>query len=181
MSVHAYIGFGANVGDRVATFFSAADSLRELPATELVAWSRLYETEPVGLADGGPPFLNAAFAVTTDLSPQDLIDNMRLIERDLGKSVHHRSDLSRTIDLDLLLYDDRRVSKDGLEVPHPRMHLRAFVLVPLCDIAADAIHPVLGVSVQRLLQLIPQEDLTKVRFIGGDRANIFREERWFAG
>jgi 2-amino-4-hydroxy-6-hydroxymethyldihydropteridine diphosphokinase len=162
VSLIAYIGFGANMGDRVATFFKALDALRDMPTSEVVAWSRLYETEPVGLTDGGPRFLNAAVAVKTDLSPHELIHRMRLIERGLGKSLHHRSDLSRTIDLDLLLYRDRRVSDRDLEVPHPRMHLRAFVLAPLCDLAADAVHPILGVSLQQLLDRLPRDDLAKV-------------------
>jgi len=164
VSVNAYIGFGSNMGDREATFTRALTALgQQLPDTEVVACSRLYETDPVGLSDDGAPFLNAAIAVRTDLSPHQLLDRMRMIELDLGKSPAHRSDLSRRIDLDLLLYDNRRVSDEGLEVPHPRMHLRAFVLAPLNDVAAHAIHPVLGVSVQQLLEMLPRENLASVR------------------
>lgn len=169
------------MGDRVATFFKTLDALRDMPTSEVVGWSRLYETEPVGLTDGGPRFFNAAIAVDTDLSPHDLIHRMRLIERSLGKSLQHRSDRSRTIDLDLLLYHDLRVSDSDLEVPHPRMHLRSFVLAPLCDLAADAVHPILGVSVHQLLERLPRDELAKVRPLAQGAANNAGEAARWAG
>ncbi|MCA1960129.1 MAG: 2-amino-4-hydroxy-6-hydroxymethyldihydropteridine diphosphokinase [Desulfomonile sp.] len=163
MTVDAYIGFGSNMGDRETMFNLALAALSDLPATVVIAWSRLYETEPVGLTDNGSEFLNAAIAVRTTLSPHQLMDRMRMIEQRLGKSPHHRSDQSRMIDLDLLLYDNRRLREEALEIPHPRMHLRAFVLAPLSEIAAHVIHPVLGISVQQLLTRLPSEDLVGVR------------------
>jgi 2-amino-4-hydroxy-6-hydroxymethyldihydropteridine diphosphokinase len=158
MSPFAYIGFGSNLGDREAKFKEALQALGTLPTTIVQTHSGLYETEPVGLSDEGAKFLNAAVALATDLSPADLMKLMRDIEQSLGKSPSHRSDMSRVIDLDLLLYGDRHISWDGLEVPHPRMHTRAFVLVPLAVIAPDAMHPVLGCNVGRLLELLPADE-----------------------
>jgi 2-amino-4-hydroxy-6-hydroxymethyldihydropteridine diphosphokinase len=158
MSPFAYIGFGSNLGDRETKFKEALQALGALPVTIVRTHSRLYETEPIGLSDEGARFLNAAVALETDLSPAELMKMMRDIEHDLGKSPSHRSDMSRVIDLDLLLYGDLHVSGDRLEIPHPRMHTRAFVLVPLAEIAPDIVHPVLGCSVGRLLERLSVDE-----------------------
>jgi 2-amino-4-hydroxy-6-hydroxymethyldihydropteridine diphosphokinase len=108
-------------------------------------------------------FLNAAIAVDTELSAKDLLGHMRQIELMLGKSALHRSDMSRTIDLDLLLYGSGLLSEGEVEVPHPRMHLRAFVLAPLAEIAASAVHPALNCTIEHLVRGLPYEELMKVR------------------
>lgn len=163
MSVMAHIGFGSNMGDREAVYQAALDSLNGLPSTVLKAYSSLYETEPVGLVDGGPKFLNAAIALETKLGPAELLALLRSIELELGKSPSHRSDLSRPIDLDLLLYGDEVVREQGLEVPHPRMHKRGFVLAPLAEIASEALHPVLSCTVGVLLSRLTDEELKSVQ------------------
>jgi 2-amino-4-hydroxy-6-hydroxymethyldihydropteridine diphosphokinase len=158
MSPSAYIGFGSNMGDRESKFNEALRALGSLPDTIVKAYSRLYETEPVGLSDHGFKFLNAAVALETDLSPVELMKRIRDIELNLGKSPSHRSDMSRIIDLDLLLYGDRHISGDGLEIPHPRMRHRAFVLAPLAEIASRVVHPVLGCTIDTLLDVLPAEE-----------------------
>ncbi|MDQ7782867.1 MAG: 2-amino-4-hydroxy-6-hydroxymethyldihydropteridine diphosphokinase [Desulfomonilaceae bacterium] len=163
MSVTVYIGFGSNMGDREAIFRASLESITKVPGTEVTAHSKLYETEPVGLVDGGREFLNGAIALETTLPPADLMTFLRSIEQRLGKSPTHRSNESRPIDLDMLLYGDGIIQEDGLTVPHPRMHTRGFVLAPLAEIAPDAVHPVLNRTVSVLLSRLADEELRSVR------------------
>jgi len=152
MSPRAYIGFGANLGDRKKTFQAVLAELGAVSGLEVESISSLYETEPQGVTDGGPAFLNAAIAVTASLSAEDLIGQLRRIEQVLGKSPSHRSDMSRMVDLDLLLYGDSVIKTHSLEIPHPRMHERGFVLIPLRDIAANVVHPVLDRTVTEMVR-----------------------------
>ncbi len=170
MSTDAYIGFGSNMGDRNAAFDNAVKLIGDLPETTVRTTSMLYETAPVGLSDAGPDFLNAVIAVQTGLSAEDLWKGLQSIERILGKSPDHRSDLSRAIDLDLLLYGDERIERDGIEVPHPRMHERAFVLVPLARIAPDIVHPTLGCSIRELHGRLTPEQTREVTLTGNGAA-----------
>ncbi len=159
----AYIGFGANLGDPEETFYRAVKEIGALKRVYLGKVSSLYKTEPVGLKDNGPEFLNAVVETRVELSPFDLIYNLRKIERVLGKNRSHRSDRSRKIDLDLLLFADKVFSSDTLEVPHPRMKTRGFVLAPLAEIAPDFIHPGLKLTIRELLNNLDPEELRKVR------------------
>jgi len=164
MSHQAYIGFGSNLGDRKAVFQAALEALSASPGLVIRARSALYETEPVGIVDGGPRFINAAIGLETTLSPAEIMTVLHRIELVLGKSPDHRSDKSRSIDLDLLLYDEELFAlDDGLEVPHPRMHDRAFVLIPLCEIAPDVRHPRLGCSVSTLVSRLSEIQVKGVR------------------
>jgi len=124
----AYVGVGANLGDREATIRAA---LAALPG--VVGVSRLRETDPVGVVDQ-PPFLNGAAALETDFSPRELLGALLAVERELGRERRERWG-PRTIDLDLLLYGDETIDEPGLAVPHPRMHERRFVLEPLAELA----------------------------------------------
>jgi 2-amino-4-hydroxy-6-hydroxymethyldihydropteridine diphosphokinase len=162
MSTTAYIGFGSNLGDRQLQFDRAIQVLGSRPGTIVVGTSRLYQTKPVALVDNGPKFLNAVIAVETDLSARDLAQHMRAVEMTLGKSPSHRSDMSRSIDLDLLLYGNETVSIDGLEIPHPRMHLRGFVLVPLAELAPAARVPTFHCTVAELVESLSEEELAGV-------------------
>ncbi len=149
----AFIGFGSNLGDRVDFCDRAVTLLGLLPHSRLEAVSSLYETEPVddGAAPGPGWFLNGAVQLATDITPQSLLEVCREIERSLGRDPDNRSG-PRTLDLDLLLYDDRILNEAGLTIPHPRLHLRRFVLAPLVELAPDLRHPMLRRTISELLQ-----------------------------
>jgi 2-amino-4-hydroxy-6-hydroxymethyldihydropteridine diphosphokinase len=127
--VRAYVGIGANLGDREGTIREAIRLLGD----EVVAVSELRETEPWGYADQ-PAFLNGALALETERSPRALLDRLLEVERELGRVREGPRYGPRAIDLDLLLYGDEAVDEPGLEVPHPRLHERAFALEPLLDL-----------------------------------------------
>ncbi len=145
----AYVGLGANLGDREATIRRALDLLGRQPGVAVVAVSTLRETEPVGVVDQ-PRFLNGAAAVETDLPPRTLLDRLLAVERTLGRRREGPPQGPRTIDLDLLVYGDLELEEPGLTVPHPRLHERRFALEPLCELAPDLVVPGRG-SVQSLL------------------------------
>ena len=136
----AFVGLGANLGDRETTLRSALERLSAEPGVELVAVSSFRDTAPIGIADQ-PRFLNAAAAVETTLSAHDLLDRLLAIERRLGRTREGPRFGPRTIDLDLLLYGDERIQEEGLEIPHPRLHERLFALEPLADLEPDLVVP----------------------------------------
>lgn len=131
----AYLALGSNLQDPVAQVESGLRDLAGLPQTRLLARSSLYRTAPVGAA-GQPDYINAVAAVETRLGPVELLDAMLAIEDQRGR-VREYQNAPRTLDLDLLLYEDLVCHQHGLTLPHPRMHERAFVLVPLAEIAPD--------------------------------------------
>ena len=142
----AYVGVGANLGDREATIRAA---LAALP--DVVAVSELRETAPVGVVDQ-PPFLNGAAALETELSPRELLDALLEVERGLGRERRERWG-PRTIDLDLLLHGDDVVDEPGLTVPHPLLHERRFALEPLLDLDPDLVVPGRGRVIDLLARL----------------------------
>jgi len=131
--VTAYVALGANLEDPVVQVRAGLAALATLPHTQLLVQSSLYRTAPVGYADQ-PDFINAVAAVDTALSPRELLDALLAIELNHGR-VRQFANAPRTLDLDVLLYDDVEVNESGLTIPHPRMHERAFVLAPLAEIA----------------------------------------------
>jgi len=131
----AYIALGANLGDPAATVRAAFAALANLPHSRLVRSSSLYRTAPVGLTEQ-PEFINAAAALETTLAPEALLDALFDIEARFGRQRAERNG-PRTLDLDLLLYADLELDLPRLTLPHPRLHLRAFVLQPLAEIAPE--------------------------------------------
>lgn len=129
----AYVGLGANLGDREAMLRAALEQLGADPSIELVAVSAFRDTDPVGIVDQ-PRFLNAAAALDTELAARELLDRLLAIEGRLGRTRAGPRFGPRTIDLDLLLYGDERIDEPGLQVPHSRLHERLFALEPLADL-----------------------------------------------
>ncbi|MEX0674259.1 MAG: 2-amino-4-hydroxy-6-hydroxymethyldihydropteridine diphosphokinase [Gaiellaceae bacterium] len=147
--MRAYIGVGANLGDRRGTIERAVDLLRGAPGVEVLAVSTLRETDPVGFEEQ-PRFLNGAVELETALGPRELLDLLLGVERALGRTREGPRFGPRTIDLDLLVYGDERVDEPGLTVPHPRLHERRFALEPLAELAPELELPGRG-PVGRLL------------------------------
>ena len=148
----AYVGLGANLGPREVTLLRAVDLLAAEPRIEILAVSRLRETEPLGNTDQ-PEFLNGAVAVETSLSPRELLDALLRAEQELGRTREGERWGPRTIDLDLLVYGDEIVDEPGLCVPHPRLHERRFVLEPLVDLEPEVAIPGVGKAAELLKQL----------------------------
>ncbi len=145
----AFIGLGSNVGDRRALIEGAAERLRKAPLVLDVRLSSLYETHPVGGPPGQGMYLNAAARVETGLQARGLLSLLMATEHELGRQRHEHWG-PRTIDLDLLLFDDEVIETSDLVVPHPRMHERWFVLAPLAELASEVVHPVMRVTVGEL-------------------------------
>ena len=135
----AHIGLGANLADPVRQVQRGIRELATLPRTRLIRHSSLYRTAPVGEPDQ-PDFVNAVAVVDTALSPHELLEALLALEARYGR-VRGKPNAPRTLDLDLLLLGSQVISEPGLEVPHPRMHQRAFVLVPLVEVSPDALIP----------------------------------------
>ena len=155
MGVTAYIGLGANLGDREANIRRALDVLDADPRVTITRRSSLIETDPVGGPAGQPRFFNGVAELATELSPQDLAALLHAIETQLGRQ-RRGPNAPRTIDLDLLLYDDLCLETDALTIPHPRMHERRFVLAPLAEIAPSARHPICDRTAREMLAMVEE-------------------------
>ncbi|MCE4957961.1 2-amino-4-hydroxy-6-hydroxymethyldihydropteridine diphosphokinase [Macrococcoides caseolyticum] len=154
-----YISFGSNIGDRAQQINNALKMLDNISDTVITRVSSLYETAPVG-GVAQDDFLNGVVEVMTTLTPIALLNEIQSIELKLGRKreVHWGP---RTIDLDIILYDDQVIDNERLKVPHPYMHERSFVLIPLNEIAPDAVHPVLNKEINELVTLDPDVRIYK--------------------
>ena len=156
----AYIALGSNLGDREMNLLRAVAEIGRLPGCKVTALSPFYETSPVGVSDQ-PVFFNAVLRLVTGLAPHDLLNRLQHIENSVfarTRTVHWGP---RTMDLDLLLYGAAIIDDTALTVPHPRLAERRFVLQPLCDIAPELVHPVLGRTMADLLAALGGDETVK--------------------
>lgn len=144
-----YIGIGSNLGDRGKNIKEAINLINNHPLLKVIKISPIYETEPVGVKKQAW-FLNLVVGIETSLLSQELLSVLEGIESKLGKKIERKWG-ARTIDLDILLYDDIILNLPNLQIPHKLMHRRAFVLVPLAQIAPNIIHPILNKTIKELL------------------------------
>jgi 2-amino-4-hydroxy-6-hydroxymethyldihydropteridine diphosphokinase len=170
----AYVSMGSNLGDRRAYFAYALGALDALPRTRVAALSPIYETAPVG-PPPQRPYLNAAVHLDTGLGARELLGHLLRIEAECGRERGTGRNRPRTLDLDLLIFGAARIREPGLEVPHPRLAERAFVLEPLGDLAPDLVHPALGERVEALARRV--RDPAGVWRWAGDRAEE-RRRMW---
>ncbi len=155
-----YIALGSNLGEREENLKKAVELLAGAGQVKKV--SPFYDSAPQGVVDQ-PRFLNGALEFSTTLTPRALLARLKSIEREMGRDPGGERNGPRVIDLDIILFGRLVIEEEGLVVPHPRMHERAFVLKPLAEIAPDALHPKLKKSVQELLLALPDSDKADLR------------------
>ncbi len=157
----AYLSIGSNLGDKKKNLNNAICLLRQHGKIEVLEISKFYKTQPQNFTDQDW-FVNAALKIKTDLNSKDLLGVLKIVEKDLDKDGKPFRFGPRIIDLDIIYFDNLVQKSQNLEIPHPRMHERCFVLIPLCDIGAHTIHPVLNLRSDELLKRIEITQTQKV-------------------
>jgi 2-amino-4-hydroxy-6-hydroxymethyldihydropteridine diphosphokinase len=152
----AYIGIGSNLGDKLENCRRAMEAIGADARNRLVGRSRFYRTEPVGKKDQ-EWFINGVVAVETTMSPAELMEFLLSVEKGMGRIRQERWG-PRVIDLDILFYGDRVLDEEGLQIPHPRLHERRFVLAPLKDMAPGLLHPVFHRTVSQILEELKTQE-----------------------
>lgn len=147
--MHVCLMLGSNLGDRIC-LINEAIRLIEDEVGDIIAISSYYQTAPWG-TDHPLPYVNVALSLNTQLSPRQVLKTVLTIEKELGRTRSGDQNAPRSMDIDIILYDNLIINQKNLTVPHPRMHLRRFVLVPLSEIEPEYVHPVSGLTVKELL------------------------------
>ena len=160
MTKTAYIGVGSNLGDKINNCLEAVVRIDEISGCRVTAQSDFYRTQPVGVK-GQDWYVNGVIVLSADIPARDLLKGLLAIEVDMGRERKRKWD-SRIIDLDILLFGEEVISEKGLQVPHPLMHLRRFVLAPMVSLAPDLVHPVLKKSMAELLVDSPTKNQSVV-------------------
>ena len=158
----AYISVGSNLGRKVENCRRGIHELTTAGRSILVAASPFYRTSPVDYLDQDW-FVNAVIKIETERDPFALLHDLRCIEKKVGRKANTIRFGPRVLDLDIIFFDDAVIQSDTLEIPHPRMHKRRFVLKPICDIDPSMLHPVLGEDMQSLLNSLQDEDQEVLR------------------
>jgi 2-amino-4-hydroxy-6-hydroxymethyldihydropteridine diphosphokinase len=156
----AYIGIGSNLGHKVFNCKHSIASIDQTSGCEVTACSDLFKTEPEGVT-GQQWYANCVVEVKTARTPPELLDSLMAIEHEMGRTRTKKWE-SRIIDLDLLLFDEQVIDSPDLVVPHPLLHTRRFVLEPLVQLAPELIHPVLNITIRRLLNALPKESYVEI-------------------
>jgi 2-amino-4-hydroxy-6-hydroxymethyldihydropteridine diphosphokinase len=159
VEVDTYLLLGSNLGDRAGSILAAIRMINELHYTAVLRVSSFYETEPYGYSDQ-PPFLNIGVIAKTRLSPSSLLQHFKLIEKRIGRKERPKWH-EREIDIDIIFYGNKIVKTSSLIIPHPLMHMRRFVLIPLVEIDSGFVHPVYGENLAALLDKCPDQSQTK--------------------
>ncbi|HWP60588.1 MAG TPA: 2-amino-4-hydroxy-6-hydroxymethyldihydropteridine diphosphokinase [Candidatus Acidoferrales bacterium] len=149
MPHRAYIGIGSNLGKKKENYLESLDRVAKIPGTKITKESSLYESEPLG--DSKQWYVNGVIEIETELGPEQLLKRLKNIERQMGRKKVRKRWGARVIDLDILLYDDLKLNRRNLKIPHPELQNRKFVLLPLSEIAPQVVHPVLDATISELL------------------------------
>ena len=150
-----YIGVGSNLGKKKENYLEALTRIAKIPRTRIIKESSLYESEHLG--DSREWYVNGAIEIETDLGPEELLKRCKNIERAMGRKKARKKWGARIIDLDILLYHDLKLEKRSLKIPHPEMHQRKFVLIPLSEIAPQVVHPILDKTISELLVTVKDD------------------------
>lgn len=149
MPHQVYIGIGSNLGNKRENYLEALERIAKLPKTRIIKESSVYESQPHG--DSKEWYINGVIEIETEMKPELLLNKFKNIERAMGRKKVRKKWGARIIDLDILLYDSLIMNKKNLKIPHPEMHQRKFVLIPLSELGPQMIHPVIGSSISELL------------------------------